>query len=421
MKRFGCVSKKGSSSTDADIECDAEFLRDGNTWSLVETRTFVYDDWNLIHETRTDELGTVTRLDYFWGPDLSGSLQGAGGVGGLVAVSVDGAWYFPGYDNNGNVIGYWDERGRLAAEFVYDAFGNPVGGHDAPYVHLPHRFSTKYHDAETDLYYYGYRYYSPSLGRWISRDPIEERKENNLLSFCKNNGLIHFDMLGRESEPSEAPDETETENFIHVDIDYELWFAPKRKQIERPLFSFLVPFNGTRPPTYQESSKLTIEPAGSKQTISGSEGYFTFRIMPHIGFPPEIKRIFYPPSNPPISGGAFAGNIGTHMRPPMPGYSTEQLYGSAEVTKKNARYNYHIFEYPNALFSINRTIRLLHGGDDMLDDIDETPMFRRWDNQNNSPTPTGDRSFFVQCGDKIIIKVSNGGVLDVDNEFTIGK
>ena len=36
------------------------------------------------------------------------------------------------------------------------------------------RFSTKYYDAETDLYYYGYRYYSPSLGRWISRDPIKE-------------------------------------------------------------------------------------------------------------------------------------------------------------------------------------------------------------------------------------------------------
>ena len=37
---------------------------------------------------------------------------GAGGVGGLVAVSVDGDFYFPGYDNNGN------------AEYAYDAFGN---------------------------------------------------------------------------------------------------------------------------------------------------------------------------------------------------------------------------------------------------------------------------------------------------------
>ena len=166
----------------------------GSTWDVLETREFLYDDWNLIHETRTDEIGSVTRLDYFWGPDLSGSLQGAGGVGGLVAVSVDGAWYFPGYDNNGNVIGYWDERGRLAAEFVYDAFGNPVGGHDAPYVHLPHRFSTKYHDAETDLYYYGHRYYSPSLGRWISRDPIDE--DGGWL-FCSCGGSIVWNGRGK--------------------------------------------------------------------------------------------------------------------------------------------------------------------------------------------------------------------------------
>ena len=152
--------------------------------------------WYVSYERCQSPSEGAAELAFFWGPDLSGSLQGAGGVGGLVAVSVDGAWYFPGYDNNGNVIGYWDERGRLAAEFVYDAFGNPVGGHDAPYVHLPHRFSTKYHDAETDLYYYGYRYYSPSLGRWISRDPIEEHGGKNLNAFVANSPLHYLDRLG---------------------------------------------------------------------------------------------------------------------------------------------------------------------------------------------------------------------------------
>ncbi len=38
----------------------------------------------------------------------------------------------------------------------------------------PFRFSTKYQDDETDLLYYGYRYYNASTGRWNSRDPIEE-------------------------------------------------------------------------------------------------------------------------------------------------------------------------------------------------------------------------------------------------------
>jgi RHS repeat-associated protein len=36
----------------------------------------------------------------------------------------------------------------------------------------PFRFSTKYQDDETDLVYYGYRFYNPSTGRWLSRDPL---------------------------------------------------------------------------------------------------------------------------------------------------------------------------------------------------------------------------------------------------------
>jgi RHS repeat-associated protein len=38
----------------------------------------------------------------------------------------------------------------------------------------PWRFSTKPFDAETGLGYWGYRYYSPALGRWLSADPFAE-------------------------------------------------------------------------------------------------------------------------------------------------------------------------------------------------------------------------------------------------------
>ena len=81
-------------------------------WETIETRTFVYDDWNLIHETiYTIDGGTTntTEVQYFWGLDLSGTIQGAGGVGGLLAVSRNGQLYFPTFDNNGNVTKYIDE------------------------------------------------------------------------------------------------------------------------------------------------------------------------------------------------------------------------------------------------------------------------------------------------------------------------
>ena len=126
--------------------------RYGNSWHISEERFFAYDGWNLVHETRSDSSGEETDVEYFWGPDLSGTLQGAGGVGGLVAVSIDGDFYFPGYDNNGNVIGYWNEDGELVAEYAYDAFGNTTYEDGDMADVFPHRFSTKYYDAETDLY-----------------------------------------------------------------------------------------------------------------------------------------------------------------------------------------------------------------------------------------------------------------------------
>ena len=56
--------------------------------------------------------------------------------------------------------------------------------------------STKYHDAETGLYYYGYRYYSAEMGRWLSRDPRGEAGSLNLYLFVYNNPLYFVDPFG---------------------------------------------------------------------------------------------------------------------------------------------------------------------------------------------------------------------------------
>src|SRR5207249_4898494 len=55
---------------------------------------------------------------------------------------------------------------------------------------------TKYQDDETDFLYYGYRYYNPSTGRWLSRDPIEEEGGFNLYGMIGNDPVNHFDLLG---------------------------------------------------------------------------------------------------------------------------------------------------------------------------------------------------------------------------------
>jgi len=60
----------------------------------------------------------------------------------------------------------------------------------------PFRFSTKYQDDETDLVYYGYRYYNTSTGRWLIRDPLEEEGGLNPYGFVGNNPLDESDDLG---------------------------------------------------------------------------------------------------------------------------------------------------------------------------------------------------------------------------------
>ena len=62
----------------------------------------------------------------------------------------------------------------------------------------PFRFSTKYTDDETGLLYYGYRYYNPSTGRWINRDPKGERGGRNLYRFVSNRPIYLVDTDGRE-------------------------------------------------------------------------------------------------------------------------------------------------------------------------------------------------------------------------------
>ncbi len=139
---------------------------------------YLYDGWNCIAEWSADLQSASLTIARTWGLDLSGTLQGAGGVGGLLAEKQGANTYYPTYDGNGNISEYLEADGDVAAHYEYDPFGNIVtesyaSGFDS--ASFTYQFSTKPLDSETGLYYYGYRYYDPVTGRWPSRDPIEEK------------------------------------------------------------------------------------------------------------------------------------------------------------------------------------------------------------------------------------------------------
>ncbi len=173
-------------------------------WTVETDTYYLYDGWNLIAELDANANNTPIRT-HLWGTDLSGTMQGAGGVGGLLSSTRHQApstthTRFACYDGNGNVTAYVDANtGAKSAAFDYDPFGNTVVAEGDTLADLPFRFSTKYTDQETRLLYYGYRYYCPDLGRWLNRDPIGEVGGVNLLGFVNNYGLNAVDLHGLEA------------------------------------------------------------------------------------------------------------------------------------------------------------------------------------------------------------------------------
>ena len=122
------------------------------------THTYFYDGWMLIKETVANTNGTTDVIEYHWGKDLSGTIGGAGGVGGLLYLAISNSstpnsstrqLYIPFYDAYGNVMGYWDAQGNVVAEYTYDAFGKLIASSGPMADVFAIRYSTKYFDPES--------------------------------------------------------------------------------------------------------------------------------------------------------------------------------------------------------------------------------------------------------------------------------
>jgi len=177
-----------------------------SNWSVNKfvpafTNRFVYDGWNLLVEANASNL---TQRKYIWGLDLSGSEQGAGGVGGLLAmqdVAGNNGVQFAAYDLNGNIAALVRAtNGTISATYEYGPFGELIRANGALARTNAFRFSTKYQDDESDLLYYGYRYLSTSTGRWLSRDPSAEGGGLNLYAALGNDATDYIDALGLSIE-----------------------------------------------------------------------------------------------------------------------------------------------------------------------------------------------------------------------------
>lgn len=180
-----------------------EYTWQSSAWVLTNEVRYVYDGMLTVQERDANNLAMVS---YTRGNDLSGTLQGAGGIGGLLArtdnskllspaASSSHAYYH--CDGNGNVTAMVDTNGIVVAEYNYDPYGNLLGMAGPLAEANAYRFSSKEYQGNAGLYYYGYRFYEPNLQRWLTRDPLQEAGGIALFTFAHDNPLFFTDAWGQ--------------------------------------------------------------------------------------------------------------------------------------------------------------------------------------------------------------------------------
>ncbi len=165
----------------------------GNT--LKTHLKFVYDGYKLVAELNGMNSNALVRR-YTWN-------AGSTGLDTPLAVHDAGTntTYFYRTDANKNVVALTTST-AVAAWYEYDPYGKVISSSGDFAETNPIRFSSEYADSETGLVYYNYRYYNPTIGRWLSKDPIAENGGVNLYNFVENNPVNAWDWLGQKDTMS---------------------------------------------------------------------------------------------------------------------------------------------------------------------------------------------------------------------------
>jgi RHS repeat-associated protein len=134
---------------------------------------------------------TLTR-----GPDFSGTIPGAGGIGGLLARTDGNGSAFYHADGAGNITAMINAQGNVVAWYLYGGFGALLAKRGPLADPNTIRFSSMEDISPAGLVAYPSRFYEPTLSRWLTPDPVGEAGGLNLYGFVGNNPMGQVDPMG---------------------------------------------------------------------------------------------------------------------------------------------------------------------------------------------------------------------------------
>lgn len=162
----------------------------GSTCNATLLREFVWGESNRFPEP-------IAMVDY----------TGANGVSGT------GPWtYHFLRDVLGSIVGLTDATGNLVERYTYDPYGKTFvekwtgtawTATNASSVASPWLWTGQRYDAATGTYHFLYRTYSPTMGRWLQRDPAGYMDGVSLYEYVRSQPMVLVDALGLASDACE--------------------------------------------------------------------------------------------------------------------------------------------------------------------------------------------------------------------------